>query len=211
MSEYHSYYIGYQTKDNMIYPIGPFDSHGKLHAVFYRSRSFASDLYEIFYGVRTSYISDKLCTCIYRQYDVEPSKDNLKSSLRLDYLPLDDLPAGGFVKNGYFLIEDVQRYLSAKSYDRDELVRYELFFDRIPVSVYAAKLQNELLFGSTSKVDDNDDENVDAKSCKDYMYFSYPDLTCQEYEAFCIRLAANMFESYQLPKDARLVVIHDVG
>ncbi len=40
MSWYVSYYIGYRTKDGKIYPLGPFDSFGKLKSILNRFRSF---------------------------------------------------------------------------------------------------------------------------------------------------------------------------
>ena len=60
MSYYYSYYIGYRDSSGKIYPYGPYDAFGKLYPVIERSRSYASDLHELFYVIPEDSISNEL-------------------------------------------------------------------------------------------------------------------------------------------------------
>lgn len=196
MSYYYDYYIGYQTPDKKIYPVGPFDAKGNIHAALTRSRSFASNLHEEFYYIKEKSITDELIDALgYAGNGEEKKFENGK------FLPLSELPIGSFYKDGYFLIEDVMRYNRTGEAE---------FYDYIPKEVYAAKLQNEITFGPPLPETDEFGQEVTPKSCRDYMYFVYPDRESKEYEAHIIRLTAEMFE-FAIPEDATMVVIETEG
>ena len=49
MSEYINYYICKQNKNTkLIYPLGPFDDKGEFKCVIWKSRSFYTDLVDLF-------------------------------------------------------------------------------------------------------------------------------------------------------------------
>ena len=60
MSTYYDFYLGYKKEDGLIYPLGPFDDKGRFFSIFYRSRSFVSDLYQDFWQVDRSNITKVL-------------------------------------------------------------------------------------------------------------------------------------------------------
>lgn len=198
MSYYYNYYIGYKTTDGMIYPLGPFDMNGVMHSALTKSRSFASDLHNDFYCIAEKDVSDKLINTLgyARQEGEEKAFENGK------FLPLNELPNGSFIKDGYFLIEDVMYY--------NETGEAE-FCDCIPKEVYAAKLQNEIALGPPLPETDEFDQDVTPKSCRDYMYFAYPDVNSREYESWVIRNAIEMLEFSDRPKDSILVIIETEG
>lgn len=196
MSYYYDYYIGYQTPDKKIYPIGPFDAKGNIHSALTRSRSFASNLHDEFYYMNEKNITDELVDALGYAEDGEEKKFEHGK-----FLPLRELPNGSFIKDGYFLIEDVMHYNKTGEAE---------FYDCIPKEVYAAKLQNEITLGPPLPETDEFDQDVTPKSCRDYMYFAYPDTESEEYEACVIRLMAEAFE-FAIPKDATMVVIETEG
>ncbi len=191
MSYYYNYYIGYK-KDNKIYPFGPYDANGKFYSIISKSRSFASNLYEDFYRVKEEQISDELRKIFsYKNYKNE-------EVVEVKYLPVKDLPKGSFIKTGYFLIDEVERY--EKTEETDE------FSTPLTPQIYAAKLQNEVMLG---KKKSNDEECVEYNA-SDYMYYAYPDYNSKEYEAFILRNVAGNFD-FSIPEGAELVILEDEG
>ena len=198
MSYYYNYYIGYRTPDDKIYPLGPFDANGVIHPALCRSRSYASALHHEFNCIPEKDVSDKLINALgyARQEDEEKTFENGK------FLPLNELPNGSFIKDGYFLIEDVIHYNKTGEAE---------FCNCIPKEVYAAKLQNEIALGPPLPETDEFDQDVTPKSCRDYMYFAYPDVNSREYESWVIRNAIEMLEFSDRPKDSTLVIIETEG
>ena len=203
MSYYYMYKLGYITKDNKIYPIGPFDQNGNLHDVICDSRSFASDLWEIFDCVKDEQVTDELKTHFsYEDYNNEKIfDDNIK------YLRLRDLPRGSWLKRGYFLIEDYERYIkNEEHYDED------IFYNYLPPEIYSAKLENELKFGKPEPKKDFEGEEIEQYSCSDYMFVTIPDYHSKEYDAFILRTVAEMYDySNCVPEDAEIVVLETEG
>ena len=191
MSYYYNYYIGYK-KDNKIYPFAPYDANGKFYSIISKSRSFASNLYEDFYHVKEEQISDELRKIFsYKNY-------NNEEVVEVKYLPVKDLPKGSFIKTGYFLIDEVERY------ERTEEI--DVFSTPLTPQIYAAKFQNEVMFG---KKKSNDEECVEYNA-SDYMYYAYPDYNSKEYEAFILRSDAENFD-FGIPEGAELVILEDEG
>ena len=199
MSYYYSYYIGYRH-DEKIYPLGPYDAFGKLRAVVCRSRSFASDLHELFYHVKESEISDKL-----REEFEYTDWDNRKR-VDVKWLPLSKLPSGSSIRKGYFLIEDVKCYEKAGDEGDD------LFYDCLSPTVFAAKLQHEMAVGKPAPQIDEEGYEIESHSASDYMYYAYQNKDCKEYEAEQIRDVAYMLDEHNdVPEGATLVVLETEG
>lgn len=187
MSYYYNYYIGYK-KDNKIYPFGPYDSTGQLQPIISRSRSFASDLHELFSMVPENAISNELRQEFsYKNYNDEETID-------VKYLSVNQLPTKSFIKTGYFLISDVQTY--EKNNDDSE----DLFYESLTPALYAAKLQNEIMLGKTDS----------EYSASDYMFYAYPDYFSREYEASILLHMAHSMENYNL-HDVEYVVLETEG
>lgn len=175
MSWYYNYYIGRKVNDE-IELIGIYDNKGKIHPALEISHSFASSLHDKFY-----------------HYDDERLKKELDDGI-ISILPYRDLPTEDFIKRGYFLIEDVEKYLEDGN-------TWDIFYDYISPQVYAEKLKTECLLGRPShvKLDEKGLEfetEEDTRSCRDYMYFAYPDYQSEGYEAFLLRSAVGMIEPY---------------
>ncbi len=197
MSWDYMYYIGYKDKDNKVYPFAPYDKNGELHWVRSVSRSFTSNLHENFYTFTEDNITDELVNDIHG--DCGAAVDELRKemvSFGCGYLPVKELPHGSIMKTGYFLIDDIKEYLEDHS-------SYDLFYDYLSPDEYSMRLDNELKLGSPKK--------KDGRSMRDYAYFSYLDTSSEEYEAFVLRRAANMFEFAELPEGAELVIVLNQG
>ena len=117
MSWYYDYYICMQDKDTKkIDVFAPFDSLGKLHSVFNRSRSFASDLYESFHPVNDLLTEDAIRK-LWRSCS-DPESEITEEDLGwiknyTSYLPYSELPNGDYLKKGYFLLEDILHHVDA--------------------------------------------------------------------------------------------------
>ena len=200
MSYYYNYTIGYMHEDK-IYPLGPYNSFGKLKDVISKSRSFASDLHYSFWHIPEEMISDELR----KEFEYEDWKG--EKQIEVKYLPVTELPEGSFIKTGYFLIEDVEQY------EQEHGDSYDLFYDHLSPTVYAAKAQNEARFGSPEKQVDEEGGDITPHSASEYMYYAYPDFNSKEYEAFQLRAAAEMLKEYgrPMPDGAVLVVLETEG
>ena len=201
MSYYYNYYIGYKSQGK-IYPLGPYNSIGRLKDVISRSSSFASDLHEDFSCIKETEISDEL------RKEFTTKDWNGNEVVAVKYLPISDLPTGSFVKKGYFLIEDVKRYED----NSDDNWDFEGFYDCVTPTVYAAMLEHELKFGKPKRQKDDFGEWYTPKAASDYMYYAYPDYESKEYEAFMIRNVAEMLRPWSnFPEDAVLVALETEG
>lgn len=198
MSYYYSYYLGYKL-DGKIYPWGLYDANGKLKPVICRSRSFASDLHYIFIDVDKDSISDELTNEF--KYN-----DCLGESriLNVKYLPESDLPSGSYIKDGYFLIDEVKQYNDGE----DPL---DCFSEIITPEVYAAKLHNEITFGKNKPKKDEFGYEYTEPNASDYMYFAYPDYQTEEYESFLLRQMIDSMADSELSKKAEYVILETEG
>ncbi|MBP5564959.1 MAG: hypothetical protein J6X45_04470 [Lachnospiraceae bacterium] len=202
MSWYTTYYLGLQDKDKKIIPLGPYDNNHKLKSVISTSRSFTTDLKDLFYPIQDEMVTDELRAEFSCDIDTE---------LRpyFEYLPLKELPTGEWVKSGYYLLSDINTYLASL---RDDNTYFEDFYDSLSSTEYAMKLENELKFGKPQPYIDADGWEVKEHACSEYAYFAYPDYECQEYEASLLRTVAGMLkESYNLEDGEQIVVIKTEG
>lgn len=187
MSYYYSYYIGYRDSSGKIYPYGPYDTFGKLYPVIERSRSYASDLHELFYIIPEDSISNELKNGLGYK---DEGKDDY--TFHGKYLPLTDLPNGDYIKSGYFLIEDVKRY------NKDNFDSEDLFYNMITPDVYAEMLHNQLIFdNSIYEKEDIEGERYIIPRASDYIRFSAPDYYSKEYEAAIIRQTATILDNWK--------------
>ena len=199
MSYYYNYYIGYK-KDGKVYPWGPYDAEGKIQPMVSRSRSFASDLHEDFYTVKDEMISDEL------RKDFEYTDYNGKKYFDVKYLPEKELPAGSYIKTGYFLISDVKAYEEGEYFDG--------FYDRLSPEVYAAKLQHEMMFGKNQPEKDDEGNEYTEPNASDYMFYAYPDYNSKEYETFILRELIEALRDYHhigTDSDIEYVVLETEG
>jgi len=209
MSYYYTYYLAYKTKDDKIYPLGPFDYKGKYRYVLSISRSFASDLHDEFWSIKEEMITDELMNAFESHYYLDEHEDHKKQLLEnmktLKWCALKDLPKGSYIKKGYFLIEDIS------SYEKNEDT-WDLFYDRLTPTEYTLRFENEIKFGPPKPYKDCDGYDITPHSVADYAYYAYPDCACAEYEAFILRQAAEMLNEYNdIPDDAEVVVIDSEG
>lgn len=188
MSWYYNYYLGYRGKDGLYYPAGPYDKKGNMICILSKSRSFASDLHEDFYALP----DDKMSPELREEFSFKDCDSITYENVK--YLKFSDLPKESFIKTGYFLCEDVVRY-ERDPYDFDG------FYDFLSPTVYAAKLKNEGVLGPPPKEVDDEGFDVTPHSCRDYMYYAYPDYQSREYEAHMIRLALDMVLDYEKSGD----------
>lgn len=201
MSYYYNYFLGYQRNDDgLIYPLGPYDMNGNLHNVFDRSRSFASDLHERFSLIPEEKYSEALKKEFeYIDYTGEKCLGNVR------YLPLNELPDSNYIRKGYFLIDDIVKYEQGESV-------WELFYDYIPTDVYAQRLQNEITFGEPKPVVDCDGYEIEVHSCRDYVFYAYPDYSSEEYEASLLRNAVESYEyGIEELNNAKIVILETEG
>lgn len=163
MSWYYSYYIGYK-KNGKFYPLAPYDCNHNFYPILEKSRSFSSDLHNFFYKVEKDEISEEL---------KEIFGNDCFSECLISFLPLKEARAtcGPWIKTGYCLYDDVQDYL------RDHFSIDDLKYNMLSPEQFAVKMQKELCSGQSE-----DEEH----SYKDYIYFSFPDFECKEYEIFMI-------------------------
>lgn len=193
MSWYFNYYIIRKNKeDGKLYPLGPFDYKNDFKCALSRSRSFASDLYEQFTEIksaedRKSLISEELFNSI-NDYGTDEDNENYikkfydgERDYIWSYLPFKDLPKGDYIKKGYVLIDDIERY------ENDKDGYFDGFYGVLSPSVYAKKLENELKFGTPKPYEDEYGETITPKSMSEYSYYVWPDYDCIEYECHAIR------------------------
>ena len=202
MSYYYNYYLGYEH-DGKLYPWGVYDAGGKLHSVITVPGSFASDLHEDFDPVSEEMVSDEL------RKEFEYTDWNGKKTVPVKYLKQADLPAGSFIKTGYFLISDVKSYEAMKK--EGELAYFDGFCDTLSPEVYAAMMQKELTFGKNPVQKDEEGNEYKEHDASDYMYYAYPDYTSKEYESWLLRETISMFEFSKIPEGAKYVILETEG
>lgn len=197
MSYYYDYYVGYK-KDGKIYPLGPYDAMGKIHAALSKSRSFASDLYNEFYPIKEIEISDELRA----RFESEDWNGELKlNATCLTESELNELNSN-YIKSGYFLISDVE------SYEKDGDT-WDIFYDKITPQVYAAKLQHELTFGKNQPQKDIEGNEYTEPNASDYMYYAYPDYNCKEYEVSVLKGMIEILSGYELKVDEYVIILSE--
>lgn len=198
MSWYYTYYIGKKTPEGKLIPVGPYNEKGKLRPVIERSSSFASDLHEDF-----SRVPDEMATdALNREFRLEDWQGN--PSLDVWWLPVSELGSDNFIKTGYFLQEDVQRY-QEDQWDRD------LFYDRMTPEVYAARLATELKFGPPKEQEDEEGYKFTPHPVSDYMFFAYPDWMSKEYETHLLKQAVDALQVWNEPEGTEMVILMTQG
>ena len=196
MSYYYNYYIGYKF-DGKVYPFGTYNSKGHIVDVLSKSRSFASDLHNRFYTVTKEMYSEELVNDFTWYYEND-------FNLELKYLPITELPIGSYIKKGYFLLEDIEKY-------EKENDTWDIFYDYLDPITYNRYLDNELKFGKPVELEDVDGEKY-TKSMSNYAFYAYPDYSSEEYESWFLREVASNYEyNRDLPEGAELVILETEG
>lgn len=199
MATVYCYFIGY-IKDDKIYPLGMYNNKGKMVPVIEDSHSFASDLYELFDYVGDNQFSEELeKEFSYSVYGTDSNRE------RLRYLKVKDLPTESYIKTGYFLISDIERFEN-DTYDDIS----ELFYEHLSPVAYHAKFNSELVFGKPEPKVDCEGEEFPVYSAGEYAYYAYPDKRSREYDAELLRTVASQFESYKVEDKGKELVIIEV-
>ena len=181
MSTYYSFYIGYKTKDGKYHAYGPFDKFIKLCPVLTKSRSFISNLHHEFAKIEVDEMD------YYLESQFTDSVDNKEKYSILYYLTFDKLPDGDYLKRGYYDINEVTECLKYDEFD---------FSDYYTIEEYAARL--------SQAISSNNSEEVER--LKKYVYFSYPDTHCEEYDSAIIRHAVSytgLFTEYDIEENVK--------
>ena len=214
MSYYYTYYLGYEDKDGKVYPLGPYDYYKHLCPVICRSRSFASKLYNRFSAIEKDKASEELKKEFPYEFEDEDKDSKFCSIKKID---LENLPKKSFIKKGYYLIQDVKRY---ENYLESDDVNAELpdglFFETITPTVYANMLTSELLLNQGQQIisvvgdkeeGEEEPEYVEPQhSAGDYMFYAFPDVSSEEYEAYILKEAAMSFDRYDGKKIVVLLI-----
>ena len=200
MSYYYNYYLGYKDKQNKIYPLAPFDNRGKLRSCYSISRSFASDLYELFRKVSDQEMSDELI----KEFSYEGFNGERRCDVK--WLLPSELPDDNYYIYGYFRTEDVQDYIESKE---DIDVDNMLYYYKNP-TVYAAMAANEIRFGRQPAKKDEFGEDISDPAASEYMFYAVPQYNSKEYESFLIQRFANAFE-LSVPDECTMVILETEG
>ena len=194
MSYYYNYYVGYKDPKGKYHAFGPYNSLGDLCPVLSRSSSCASDLHDEFNAVTLEDIDDDLK----KRFGFTDWHGKAVSGLKA--LPVSDLPSGSYIRKGYFLIEDVDRFeTDGSNYDPFD----SLFYEYLTPVAYAALADNQARFGRKPK----EKEEPEGYNAEDYMYYAFPDYYCKEYEAEALRNAVDMLENYKFSLEGNTPVI----
>jgi len=200
VSTYYCYYIGY-IEDDKIYPLGMYNNKGKMVPVIEDSRSFASDLWEMFDCVGANQFSEELeKEFSYTVYGTDREREHVR------YLKVKDLPKESYIKKGYFLISDIERYENDDPYDDIS----DIFYEHLSPVAYHAKFNSELVFGKPEPKIDCEGEEFPVYSAGEYAYYAYPDKRSRAYDAELLRTVASQFESYKVEDKGRELVILEV-
>lgn len=199
MSYYYNYYLGYENKeDGKIYPLGPYDANGTMHSAYSVSRTFSSDLHELFWRLDKEKASEELK----KEFSYYFNTDD-KFYMPLEYVPLDELPIGDGVKRGYFLISDIDLY-EKNDGDFDPGC---LFYEWLTPTAYCEKLKAESKGIKPIPKKDVEGNEFDQYSASEYGYYAYVDKSSAEYEAERIRNAASAFEFSNCLKNGNTIVV----
>lgn len=206
MSWYVSYYLGYKTKEGKIYPLYPFDSFGHLRPIVEKSRSFASDLWEMFDRVTleetTEELNKQFLSGDIYAFHHDEGKEEPPWCFWLDP---DELPVGSFIKKGYFLQDDISAY---ERHDNS----WDGFYHMLTVDEYLRKMESEIKFGKQAPKKDIEGNECECYSCGDYAYYAYPDYDSKEYEAFMIREAIDAVSyASDLPEGCKIIILQTNG
>jgi hypothetical protein len=194
MSYYYNYYLGYK-KNNKIYPLGPYDFNGDFIPVISKSRTYASDLYKMFDNLFEEEVSDELR----KEFNYE----SYERITNIKYLNVKDLPTESYIKQGYFLIKDVEAY--------NKKINFEGFYDIISPEIYAVKLQHEILFGKNQPIKDIEGYEYTEPNASDYMYYMYPDYDSKEFESFLLKTYLEPYQNYIYDNEIEYVILEVEG
>lgn len=166
-----------------MYVLGPFDNNGNLCSILVKSRSYASNLHEKFRKISDDEISDDI-----RKHFEYRDDYTGKNIVDLKVLEVDKLPSGEFVKSGYVLIDDVKAYENGED---------DVFYGVLSPTVYAAKANNERIFGKNEERTDEYGDKYHEPNASEYMYYAWVDKNSEEFEACIIRGVYHMMVDYE--------------
>ena len=201
MSEYINYYICKQNKNTkLIYPLGPFDDKGEFKCVIWKSRSFYTDLVDLFVPIPKELLTNELTKKLYKLSLKEyfDGKDDIfdeNDYYKMHYCQLDRLASTNFIRSGYFLIDDIKQYEKTQ----EDGYEFDGFYECLSPQLYCELLKSE----NTSKLKrkakkDIEGNEFDIYYASDYAFYMYPDYHSKEYEAFILNEVADiLMPSYE--------------
>ncbi len=198
MSWYTTMYCGIM-KDNKIKPWGPYDANGHLKPIYTESRSFTTEIGNLFYHITEENLTDELKEEFKYECGLDPDIGYGQISPYFGYLPAKDIPSSNYIKRGYCKIKDINEYLNGEY--------FEGFYDVLDPAEYAMKLENELKFGTPKPKKDEYGEEYCEPSCSEYAYFSWADWNSQEYDAHRMKEMIGVLEDYHMKDDGWEYVI----
>lgn len=199
MSYWYTYYIGYEL-NGVVHVAGPhYKESQKAMPALAKSRSFASDLHDDFYNLSENKMGDDVkYQFTYTDWEGKEALEKVK------YLPIEQLPSVNFVKMGYYLIQDIQRY------QKNKVVEREYFYSMISPEVYLAKVENQMKFGPNPEREDVFSNKIREPDASEYMFYAIPDYDSKEYESSILHQVVDMVD-YAIPHDAKVVILETEG
>lgn len=199
MSYWYTYYIGYEL-NGVVHVAGPhYKESQKAMPALAKSQSFASDLYDDFYALPENKMGDDVkYQFTYTDWDGKETLEYVK------YLPIEQLPSVNFVKMGYYLIQDIQRYQKYK------VAEQEYFYNMISPEVYLAKVENQMKFGPNPEKEDVEGGKYKEPDASEYMFYAIPDYNSREYESFFLKQVVDMVD-YAIPYGAKVLILETEG
>ncbi len=186
-------YIGYKTKENKIYPLGPYDSFGKLIGIW--ENGYESELGKYFVLIPKDMETKELRDEFMKHSSMNRVNDD---DLGVFYAYLDELPVGTYIRKGYFLREEIAEYESG------QVSRpYHCLTER----EYGLQLESEAKFGPPKPKKDEYGTEYTPPACSEYSYYMFPDYDSVEYEVDKIRQVAELLQTSDIPEDSKMVVL----
>ena len=180
MSWYYDYYLAEKNPETGLYePLGPFDKDGKWLCAVSRSRSFASDMHERFDALHEEQCDENL---------LHHLRTSWGGDIDWHYVtiaPLSELPKGDILKRVYVRVSDIE-HIEHDGY-------FDYWPDEISVDEYVARKQAQLEFNCEPL---KDCEGNELTPIWEYTYYPYISTEGEEYEAYLIRIAAGLFDTW---------------
>lgn len=129
------------------------------------------------------------------QKKLKTPREAMADCIIIRYLPIDSLPEGKLIKEGYV------------QYSEIECGEDEGFSDVITPHEYAERLKIAATLGDIPK---KDCEGNEFPRLSDYIYHKWIDSDSKEYEAYILRDQAELFRDYSVDED-ELVILETEG
>ena len=179
-------------------------------SIYYRSGSFMpNDFRDEFYYVDEKMCSKEMVKAFSYDHSWLSSEKSVEFTSDLHYLPLDELYNlnSDYIKRGYFLVQDVERYEK----NPEALFNDEIFYDTVSTVAYANMCTKQI---KTHKEEDDEGFEYTVHGYEDYMYYAYPDTEGTEYLVHVLKIIMSsykeMIDYNSAFKDKELVLLYEM-